>query len=86
LADEFGDGCQVVRLDDPDLARSLTEAIDYTWQAAEDLRPQLLAAARRQVQLGDVAYRRMYNLIESKRSQPAVPGGTAKELVADNVR
>lgn len=71
LADEFGSGCQIVRLDDPELDTKLEDAIDYAWQAAETLRPQLLAAAERQIQLGHAAYAHLYHRIEAKNNQPA---------------
>jgi colanic acid/amylovoran biosynthesis protein len=58
LADQFGCGCEVVLLDMPDLPRRLTSAIDRAWQTAEDVRAPLLAAAGRQIEESEAAYRR----------------------------
>jgi polysaccharide pyruvyl transferase WcaK-like protein len=66
LADEFGSGCQVIFLDQARLQEKLTATIETAWQAAEDLRPQLLEVTARQIELGHSAYRRMYQLVESK--------------------
>lgn len=67
LADQFGPGCGVVFLHDPDLPARLACAIDEAWQCAGQIRPQLLAAAARQVELSHAAYRRIYELVESRR-------------------
>ena len=69
LATEFGaEGCQILMLKDESLDENLRKAIDFTWSSAERLRPQLLEAARRQVELGHAAYRKIYSLVESRRS------------------
>jgi colanic acid/amylovoran biosynthesis protein len=68
LADEFGSGCKVVLLDDEQLKEKLTNAIDTTWQSAEQVRPQLLQAAIRQIETGQAAYQRIFELVESKHN------------------
>lgn len=65
LADQFGIGCHVVLLDDEQLATRLEAAIDAAWRAATDMRPQLLAAAERQIEQGQAAYRRLATLLPS---------------------
>jgi len=66
LADQFGPGCQVVCLDDKQVGWNLEAAIDRAWETAERVRPQLLEAATRQIELGHKAYRRLYDLVESE--------------------
>jgi colanic acid/amylovoran biosynthesis protein len=59
LRTQFDGGCAVVRRDQPGWPEELSRQIDHAWSRAESLRPTLLAAARRQVELGRAAYRRM---------------------------
>lgn len=65
LANQFGCGCDVISLDDANLARKLKDSIDFAWQSAEALRPRLLAAAENQIESGQDAYKRLYEMIES---------------------
>jgi polysaccharide pyruvyl transferase WcaK-like protein len=66
LTDEFGPGCQVLRLDDDRLPDKLTAAIDAAWASAEEVRPALLEAAARQIEWQHAAYQRIYNLVTSR--------------------
>ncbi len=66
LADQFGPGCRVVCLDDEHLQEGLSAAIEAAWDAAGEVRPQLLEAAARQVEMGRAAYRRIYELVTTK--------------------
>lgn len=72
LAEQFGPGCQVFFLDDPNLQCKLAKAIDAGWESAEQYKPQLLAAAVRQIGLGQGAYRRLYDLVESRKRETAM--------------
>lgn len=65
LADQFGIGCHVVLLDDERLPARLEAAIDAAWQTANDVRPQLLVAAERQIAQSHAAYRRLGKLLPS---------------------
>ena len=60
LAELFGPGCQVVApgndLGAP-FATMLGAALDTAWSNAEEVRPALLGAAERQIELGRAAYR-----------------------------
>jgi hypothetical protein len=58
LADQFGRGCEVVSLDSADLESRLSEAMCRAWDDADDVRPGLLEAARRQIECGQGTYRR----------------------------
>jgi colanic acid/amylovoran biosynthesis protein len=66
LKDEYGLGCQVLRLDDEDLPKSLSAAIEVAWASAEELRPRLLGVASQQIALQHSAYRQIYDLVISK--------------------
>ena len=66
LAEQFGTGCDLVFLNDPELSAKLTEALWKAWESADEIRPRLLEAAARQVSLGHAAYRRLYDLVGSK--------------------
>lgn len=66
LADQFGIGCQTIFLDDEQLCSKLAAAIDVAWSSAEDIKAPLLEAARRQIELGHDAYRRVYELVMAK--------------------
>lgn len=72
LADQFGPACQIVALNDQNLQDKLARAIDTAWESAEECKPQLLAAAARQIELGQAAYRRLYELVESGKRKSAV--------------
>jgi colanic acid/amylovoran biosynthesis protein len=74
LADEFGSGCEVILLDDKQLKEKLTNAIATAWQSAEQVRPQLLQAAARQIETGQAAYQRIFELVESKHNHPHLIG------------
>ncbi len=52
LAEQFGEGCDVVFLDDLRFTRNLTAAIERAWAEAEQRRPCLLESAARQIELG----------------------------------
>jgi colanic acid/amylovoran biosynthesis protein len=59
LRTQFDGGCAVVHRDHPGWPEELTAEIDRAWDHAAALRPALLAAAERQIELGRAAYRRM---------------------------
>jgi colanic acid/amylovoran biosynthesis protein len=63
VADQFGMGCEIVRLDGEDRQAALRAAIDRAWDAADRLRAPLLAAAADQVRRGRAAYRRLHALV-----------------------
>jgi colanic acid/amylovoran biosynthesis protein len=64
LADQFGAGCVVLRLDDPALDQRLPAELAEMWGAAATLRAPLLAAAARQAQLADAAYERFALMVD----------------------
>jgi polysaccharide pyruvyl transferase WcaK-like protein len=68
LADQFGVGCHVVFFRSSGYQEDLAHAIQRAWGSAEQTRPQLLAAAARQVQLSRAAYRRAFELVKPGRN------------------
>jgi colanic acid/amylovoran biosynthesis protein len=69
LADQFGIGCEVVCLDDHQFEDKLLNSIKSLWAEAELLRPKLLESAQLQIQSGQVAYKKLYDLVSSYRSR-----------------
>ena len=61
LEDLFGEGCQTLLLNEPDLPRRLQSAIEKAWQNADTIREPLLAVTLRQIELS----RRSYNRIQA---------------------
>jgi polysaccharide pyruvyl transferase WcaK-like protein len=68
LAEQFGEGCQIVLLEDGHFQERIAEIFERLWVSAESLRPQLLSASARQIQLGKSAYQRIYELVCSRTS------------------
>jgi len=64
LREQFGDGCEVIELEDDQFPEKLTAAIDRAWSRAEELKPSLLTAAEKQILSGTNAYRRVADLVE----------------------
>jgi len=83
LAEQFGPGCEVVSLGDDQMPARLSAAIERAWSSAEQVRPQLLEAAVRQIELGRTAYQRVYELIKSRRVEAATPVKSQKLASAD---
>ena len=77
LADMFGAGCEIVRLDEPAYAASLAGAIDRAWASAESLRPRLLTAAAAQVESARDAYRDVRTLVDERRLHGGAPSHPA---------
>jgi colanic acid/amylovoran biosynthesis protein len=58
LADQFGAGCHVVNVAQPDAAEQIRQAVSKAWSCADEARPLLLRAAETQVAASRNAYRR----------------------------
>ena len=65
LAEQFGQGCRVVQLDEGTLQEQLRYSIAEVWRSAEQMRPRLLEAAARQVEKGRAAYWRLAEVMAS---------------------
>lgn len=70
LADMFGQGCQVVLLNEPDLPERLLTAIETAWQHADGIRDKLQTVTLRHIELSRRSYERIHDLAASapKRS------------------
>jgi polysaccharide pyruvyl transferase WcaK-like protein len=66
LQDEFGDGCEIIHLGEPDMIEKLDAAMERAWGSAEALRLPLQRAAVRQIESSWRAYRRVEQLVESR--------------------
>ncbi len=71
LADQFGQGCELVLLRGAELPARLRAAALTTWERAETYRPTLRRAAEEQVSRGRETYREVLGLGEPSRLRPA---------------
>jgi polysaccharide pyruvyl transferase WcaK-like protein len=83
LAELFGDGCEIVRMDDPHAGARLDYAIESAWTHAPRLREPLLRAAAAQVEQGRAAYTRLATL-GAGLPQPSSTAGGRPALGADD--
>jgi colanic acid/amylovoran biosynthesis protein len=67
LADQFGSGCHLVSLDDPDVPAQLVETMARAWNEAPIVRGPLWRAAERQIERGYAAYQHVHALVEHPR-------------------
>ena len=63
LADQFGHGCYVVRLDRAGAAPHIADSIARAWQQAETLQPTLVRRAEDQVRQSRAAYTRLKEMV-----------------------
>jgi len=63
VADQFGLGCEIVRLDEDDIHGRLRAAIDRAWADADRVREPLRTAAADQIQRGRDAYRQLRAMV-----------------------
>lgn len=63
LGEQFEGGCRTILLNEHDFHQSLSRAIREIWDSAERIRPLLLEAAIKQVQLGHLAYQKVLDLV-----------------------
>jgi polysaccharide pyruvyl transferase WcaK-like protein len=69
LLAQFPGGGEVVSLQDGQLRTRFRDAVTKMWGSAEQVRPELLASARRQIQLGHAAYQRLHDIVCVKRGE-----------------
>jgi colanic acid/amylovoran biosynthesis protein len=63
LADQFGEGCEVLFMDEKRFGERLNESIAKSWNRASRTRPLLLDAARRQTEASTAAYQRFFEIV-----------------------
>lgn len=59
LEDQFGEGCQTIFLNQPDVPQRLRSAIERAWQDADKVREPLQTIAIRQIELSRRSYERI---------------------------
>lgn len=69
MADLFSPGCEILFLDDKQFSQKFISSVDSTWQAAEELRKNLLDKAAQQIEWGNLAYQRLLGLVDIKKNQ-----------------
>ena len=62
----FGAGCVAVDLADARSGRKVEDALERLWEAGPAIRPELVAAAHRQIELGHQAYERLAGIIRER--------------------
>ena len=67
LADQFGGGCEVVFLDDPQLREKLELVLENALQNAQKNQSNLLQKAQLQIQASRSAYQKFYELISTNQ-------------------
>ncbi len=81
LAAAFGfRGCQIVELGNPRAGEKLAQALESLWRAADDLRPELLMEAQRQIEMAKAAYEKVRGLARRPANQ-----ATEKSTVSPGV-
>jgi colanic acid/amylovoran biosynthesis protein len=64
IADQFGAGCEIVDLNECKDFTIIGDRIRKQWELSEQLRPKLLASARKQLEAGNKAYKMVYRLFD----------------------
>lgn len=65
LAEQFGNGCELLLLSEPEFVVKLVKSVYKAWNTADQTRKDLLAAASRQVELSQSAYEKVYQLVKT---------------------
>jgi colanic acid/amylovoran biosynthesis protein len=86
LRDQFGIGCELVRLDEGDVSGRIRAAIDRAWAEAERVRVPLLQSAAEQIDRGRRAYARLLDLVPPADGYRAVDGLAAPRIVQGQER
>uniref|UniRef100_B8HRA7 Polysaccharide pyruvyl transferase domain-containing protein n=1 Tax=Cyanothece sp. (strain PCC 7425 / ATCC 29141) TaxID=395961 RepID=B8HRA7_CYAP4 len=68
LADQFGSGCKVILMEADQWTEQLEREFGLLWLTADQVRPSLLAAAVKQIELSHAAYAMLYQLVNQSLS------------------
>jgi len=71
LSDLFGDGCQTLMIDEPDLAGRLERTMTQQMARADELRPMILKEVAREVACGRAAFSRLADEAEARAGTSA---------------
>jgi len=63
LLEQFRGGGVVISLHESLLGTRVRDTVMKTWASAEQVRPQLLASAKEQIQLSQAAYQRLHDIV-----------------------
>jgi colanic acid/amylovoran biosynthesis protein len=63
LAELFGTGCEIVSMSSETFVADLAAALERAWHSADEVRPALLTAGRKQIDAGWAAYQRAKMLL-----------------------
>jgi polysaccharide pyruvyl transferase WcaK-like protein len=78
LAKMFGEGCKTLELADAKFGKQLLSTLVEAWENAPSLRPHLLQAAQRQIELGHAAYAKLFKVVEAARRKRSSAAGDRK--------
>jgi hypothetical protein len=65
LADLFQCGCEIILGQEANWPPKLASALEQAWRSADEVRPQLLEAAQRQILWSRAAYQKAYELLNA---------------------
>jgi len=77
LSDLFGDGCQTLMIDEPDLAGRLERTMTQQMARADELRPSILKEVAREIECGRAAFSRLADEAEARAGTSAARGTRA---------
>jgi polysaccharide pyruvyl transferase WcaK-like protein len=80
LAQQFGLGCELVRLDEEAVSERLGAAIDRAWADADRVRGRLLGAATDQIERGRTAYARLRDIVATRAA--GTSGAPARSVLS----
>jgi polysaccharide pyruvyl transferase WcaK-like protein len=63
LLQQFAGGGELVSLNESGWSTKFGNAVANVWESAERVRPQLLESARKQIQMGRIAYQRLHDMM-----------------------
>jgi len=66
LSTLFGEGCETVMVDEPDLAGRLERAVERQFARADELRPVILREVEREIGLGHAAFAKLADAVEAR--------------------
>lgn len=66
LSDMFEAGCDVMPIDGVDFQSAFTSSMDMFWKSAQQMHVWLIENAAKQVELGRLAYQKLFSLVDSQ--------------------
>lgn len=69
LFDMFEAGCDVMPIDGVDFQSVFTSSMDMFWESAQQMHVRLIENAAKQVELGRLAYQKLFSFVDSQISE-----------------